>query len=96
MSSGDFSFIDCKLTRYTFKATYDAISSIDGAWDFLKSFEPSAHNGFMFSSHPFLMKIENKSDELGAGHSGASWAITMRNMEYIAKHGWDNYVNSRL
>jgi hypothetical protein len=46
--------------------------------------------GFMFSDAPELRDIDlhMKYD----GHSGASYGWTMRNMEHIAKNGWDSYV----
>lgn len=48
--------------------------------------------GFMFSDAAELRDIdrEMKYD----GHSGASYGMTMRVMEFIAKNGWDGYVRS--
>jgi hypothetical protein len=38
-------------------------------------------------------------DEIAAkaypGHSSASFGMSMRTFEYIAKHGWESYVNSK-
>lgn len=55
-------------------------------WDWLRDYVPENGKGFMFSEHPNLTRINNamKYD----GHSGSSYVWTMRNMEYIAKHGW--------
>jgi hypothetical protein len=46
--------------------------------------------GFMFNDAPELREIDlyMKYD----GHSGSSYGWTMRNMEHIAKNGWDSYV----
>ena len=50
----------------------------------------------MFSEHPMLTNIGDTAESMGHGHSGASWAMTMRTMEHIAKGGWDDYVASCL
>ena len=44
----------------------------------------------MFSNHPLISTITEKMDY--KGHSGASFGWTMRNMEHIAKHGWDAFA----
>ncbi len=70
----------------------DGINAVTAAdmWDWLKTYEPEKTEGFMFSSHPNLDKIgKNMYD----GHSGASYGWTMRQLEYIAKNGFDKYVN---
>ena len=56
-----------------------------GLWDWLRDYTPEDGKGFMFSQHPNLEKITNA---MKYGHSGSSYAWVMRNMEYIAKHGW--------
>lgn len=86
----DFSFIRDNATRYFVEDAYKAVSSIEGAWDFLKSYTPAENNGFMFSSDPMLDKIGAKLDQ---AHSGASYGYTMRQMEYIAKNGLEVYRN---
>ncbi len=49
--------------------------------------------GFMFSDAPELREIDLHMKY--GGHSGSSYAWTMRNMEYIAKNGWNAYVISK-
>ena len=68
---------------------YDAISKCE-LWDWMRDFTPHANEGFQFTQHPNLTLI---SGELKyTGHSGSSWAWTMRVMEMIAKKGgWDIY-----
>lgn len=69
---------------------YAAVSTTPGGWDFLKTFVPASTEGFMFSRHPILTSIsQNMSYD---GHSGASYGWVMRNMEAIAKEGWDAYI----
>jgi hypothetical protein len=50
----------------------------------------------MFSDHPILSEISRAVERCKHGHSGASWGMTMRTMECIAKRGWDDYVASNL
>lgn len=52
-------------------------------WDWLKNYSPQERKGFMFSRHPNLDRI-NDAMKYG-GHSGSSYAWTMRTMENIAK-----------
>lgn len=54
-------------------------------WDWLNMYEPA--NGFGLDNHPNLALINNAM-KLYDSHSGASYGWTMRQMEYIAKHGW--------
>lgn len=63
-----------------------AITQCD-LWDWLREYTPEDGKGFMFSEHPNLTRINNAMKY--TGHSGASYGWTMRQMEYIAKHGWD-------
>jgi hypothetical protein len=76
-----------------FSDAYQAIT-VTGNWDTMKNFgsEPS-ETSFMFSSAPFLNDIRKHMKMLNY-HSGASYGVTMRNMEYIAKHGWDSFVQN--
>jgi hypothetical protein len=71
----------------------DAISQCE-LWDWLKNYSPEDGQGFMFTKHPNLDRI-NKAMQY-SGHSGSSYAWTMRNMEYIAKNGWQAFVNQRM
>ena len=45
----------------------------------------------MFSNHPLISTITDKMEY--KGHSGASFGMTMRVMEHIAKHGWDSLAS---
>ena len=88
---GDFSFINDTLFRDAHEKTHQAITNLD-VWDFIRSFTPDNHGGFMYSRNSVLEAISAETDRLGAGHSGASFGITMRSMEMIAKEGWQKYV----
>jgi hypothetical protein len=69
----------------------DAAITTCNLWGWLKEYTPAENKGFMFSNHPNLDKI-NAAMKYG-GHSGSSYAWTMRQMEYIAKNGWDTFCN---
>ena len=86
---GDFSsFKDCEMLD----TAYKAITLAEG-WNFLKMYNT---NSFMFGeSPPQLERIDAKIHTLYPGHSGCSYGWTMRQMESIAKNGWDAYINGR-
>lgn len=69
---------------------YDAITKAD-MWDYMRLRSTPGPDGFMFSPAIELAAInaEMKYD----GHSGASYAWTMRQMEGIAKGGWSTWAN---
>jgi hypothetical protein len=58
-------------------------------WTKLKDFIPG-DGGFMFGAIPSWMKLAYK--EIKYDHSGASHALTMRNVQFLARHGWDNFI----
>jgi hypothetical protein len=59
----------------------------------MKTYVPEAGKGFMFSNPPpKLQHINNKIHELYDGHSGGSYGWTMRQIEDIAKNGWEAWV----
>jgi hypothetical protein len=69
---------------------YTAITTCD-LWTWLCEFRPQHGEGFMFSNHPNLDQIRTAMTY--QGHSGASYAWTMRVMASIAKKGWDTHRN---
>ena len=92
---GDFAsipgmrFDDAQL----FSDAYQAIT-VTKNWDKIKNFgsDPS-ETSFMFSNAPFLKDIQNNMKMLDY-HSGASYGCMMRQMEYIAKHDWNSFVQN--
>jgi hypothetical protein len=71
---------------------YKAISLAE-EWTYMKT-DPGP-GGYMFSpSNESIKAISAKIKYYG--HSGASFALTMRSMQYLAIHGWDNYVTSYI
>lgn len=64
--------------------------TIAGGWTFLANYNCES---FMFSDKS--SKLEEIYDNIKYDlHSGASHALTMRILEYIAKHGIEDYINS--
>lgn len=59
------------------------------AWTYLRDNPPSESTGYMFASNPMFGAICNN---MQVGHSGGSYAWTMRNLQYIATHGLDAYI----
>ena len=71
------------------------IDAVTGAemWDWLKTYEPDEGKGFMYSDHPNLDKINSRMYKLYNGHSGSSYGWTMRQLQFIAKNGFNAYVD---
>jgi hypothetical protein len=88
----DFSFIRDPHTRHLISNGYTAVNQLE-LLGWLSNFCPRDREGFMWSSHPNIKKICDKMESLpdAPGHSGSSFAITMRHLEYIAKHGIEEY-----
>ena len=88
---GDFSFVRDAMYRMFLHDAYQAVG-LANAWSALRNESPPADKGFMFSSSPatdMIQKFMRYADE----HSGASYGITMRCMEKIAKKGWSAFVS---
>jgi len=69
---------------------YDAITSAN-LWEYFRRPTTPGKDGFMFSTDPELSAVEARM--MFKGHSGASYAWTLRQMEAIAKGGWEAYAN---
>ena len=59
------------------------------AWSYLRNTPPSEKTGYMFSDNPMFAVILGN---MQVGHSGASYAWTMRHLQHIATHGLDAYI----
>ena len=89
---GDFSYMEHDHEISMTKNAYDAISLTE-MWSWMKTYNPPAGEGFMFSTHPNVAIIGNKMEECPnpPGHSGSSFAGTMRRMQQIAILGEEAY-----
>jgi hypothetical protein len=87
-TKGDFSFIANTSDRVAYQDIYAAITKAD-AWEWMK-YDPGP-GGFMFSTSDTMRRIHaNLVDSMG--FSGAAFALYMRQMQYIARAGWDEWV----
>ena len=95
-SYGNFDSLNLSVwDRQMIESAFQAVSSVEGGWEFLKTYEPG-EGGFMFSNPPPKMKEINDAVSKGyEGHSGASYGGTMRVIQYIAQKGWDAYVEKK-
>ncbi len=74
-------------SRVMLENAYTAIFLTE-MWSYMKKDVDS----YMFSSDKEIEIISNKMIELGYdGHSGASFGMTMRNMQFIALHGMEEH-----
>lgn len=69
---------------------YDAITKAE-MWEYMRLKSTPGPDGFMFS--PAIELAAINAEMTYEGHSGASYAWTMRQMEGIAKAGWDTWAN---
>ena len=85
VTDGDFAKL--KLSDHEKMMLDDAYKAVSttNKWSYLKN-KNFDENGFMFCTDNELSIISKAMKY--QGHSGASFAWTMRNMEYIAKDGW--------
>ena len=92
MARGDFTSLNIDShDMEMLVSAFNAISSVEGGWEFLKSYSPPEGEGFMFVRNPpeILDAINAAISDAYGGHSGSSYGWTMRQMESIAKKGWD-------
>jgi hypothetical protein len=89
ISPGDFNFITDANDIEMLKDAYTAISKTE-KWNYLSTYEPRG-GGFMFSKPSEEMEMIDSNIKYD-GHSGGSYAWTMRIMQYIATNGWEVYI----
>jgi len=84
ITEAEFNTISDEHTRFMLKNAHQAITSTE-YWDYMRTF---SEQSFMFSDSPAVSRIMGKMSQLGYdGHSGCSFAWTMRQMEFLAKNG---------
>jgi hypothetical protein len=95
---GNFDALNLPLwDKEMIRAGFEAVESVDGGWEFLRSYTPPADQGFMFSLPTGKrLDIDDAIQNRYGGHSGASYGCTMRVLESIAKEGWEAYAKRML
>lgn len=95
-SYGNFRGLCSSWEEGMYTTGFEAVTSVEGGWEFLKTYEPPEGKGFIFSTPTGKAKeIEDAVLERYGGHSGGSFAQTMRVLQYIAKVGWNQYELER-
>ena len=69
---------------------FEAVTKAD-MWEYLRLPSTPGKDGFMFN--PAIELAAINSEMTYTGHSGGSYAWTLRQMEAIAKGGWEAYAN---
>jgi hypothetical protein len=76
---------------------FQAVDSVEGGWEFLRTYDPPEDKGFMFSLPTGKRaEIDEAISARYGGHSGSSYGWTMRNLEAIAKMGWESWAKDVL
>jgi len=84
-----FSFVKNSMTAMMLEDAHGAITKA-GAWDYMKT-DPG-EGGYMFTRNETLDAINVHIDTDNCiGHSGSSYGWTMRQMQYIAINGLEEY-----
>jgi len=85
---GNFHFVVSESVRAMLEDAYQAVTTTE-SWSII-GHDPGI-GGFMFSTDEKILRIRNAMKF--ADHSGVSYAWTLRQMQMIANHGWEHYVN---
>ena len=89
--NGEFEFVFVNnYSREYLVSAHKIVTRLE-LWNWLRNFTPKEGNGFMFTQGvPELDRLNEEmyKDPVSSGHSGLSYGITMRNIEYIAKNGY--------
>jgi hypothetical protein len=89
---GKFMYIESLHTREMLVNAWNAITQLE-LWNYMRRETYS----YMLSNDKEIWIITRKMEELGYnGHSGCSFGWTMRQMQYIAKHGEEKYMDEVL
>ena len=89
---GKFIYVKDDNKKEMLQNAWTAINQLD-LWEYMK--RPT--DSYMMSSDPEINIITKKMEELGYnGHSGCSFGWTMRQMQHIAQHGEDDFMDTYL
>ena len=80
---GDFWFILCPLNRVVLKHDYQVVNR-HKLWEYLKK--------KTFEDTDFMAHMRQYG--WWHGHTGQSLALSLKRLDYIAKYGWDAFVQT--
>jgi len=81
----DLSFITCKSSREYIEDAINAMNITEGAWEWMKEYNPPEDKGFSWSTCNMQNKVCNAMIYYNH-HSGCSMAFTLRALQAIAKN----------
>ncbi len=92
---GKFEFIVNENEKEMYTNAWNAITTCN-MWNWLRTYEPEY--GFMSATHENIDIISNEmlKESIARAHSGASYALTMREMQYIAKNGYIAFREEKI
>ena len=84
-----------KDSRMQLKEMYEAITQLE-LWKAIRDNPPKRDCGYMWDTNlnDMLNKIGNHPDVIKYGHSGASFAFSMRIMQQISLIGFDEFCKA--
>lgn len=90
IGDGSFDFVNDISIRYMLQNAFNALQRCEG-WAFVK--KDPGNTGFMFSKDPMIYIIMESMEKCkpSVGHSGASYALTLREMALLANIGIESY-----
>ena len=89
---GQFLYVDDANDKEMLQNAWTDINQLY-LWEYMK--RPT--DSYMMSSDPEINIITKKMEELGYdGHSGSSFGWTMRQMQHIAQHGEDDFMDTYI
>ena len=62
-------------------------------WEWMRDEDPPADQGYSWWRHANLRKIDRDDAVNNDGHSGCSFACSMRGVQFIAKHGYEAWAS---
>jgi hypothetical protein len=92
--NGEFDFVRDDSTREFLKSAHRAISLCE-LWDWMRFYTPPPNTDFTWNKTPELNRINQQlwNDPVNEYHSESSYDFIMREMEIIAKNGYNSYKN---
>jgi len=92
---GDFSFLNDEMTREALSDAFVKVEAIPGGWNALLP-EPGGA-GFWYTTHAPGSIIQQISNSIGEfDHTAGTHAYTMRQMQGIARLGWDQWATLHI
>ena len=93
-NGGIFDFVSNQENREMIQTAYEAVQEL-GLMEWIGSVDPK-DGGFMFFNHPNISKIYARIDKVYSRHSGASFVLTMRTIQFIARNGLEAFKVATL